>query len=79
MIRIDGARVRRLREDRGLLQRHLAEQASISEAYLSMIERGERKALSPATASRLALALDVSISELRRHGPRLARPDPSES
>ncbi len=39
-----GKKIRRFREDRGLLLRHVAAAIDIDQAILSKIERGERKA-----------------------------------
>ena len=48
---------------KGLSQRELARQSSLSHAYVSMIERGE-KSVGPAAAKRLCELLDKSIDEL---------------
>jgi transcriptional regulator with XRE-family HTH domain len=61
------ARVRDLRQARGLTQEGLAERAGISISFVSMIERGER---SPSydTLLQLAQGLDLHVSELFRDG-----------
>ena len=60
-----GQRIRELRTQRPerWTQEELAERAQISVSFLSMIERGERIPHVETLAS-LALALDVSLSEL---------------
>lgn len=77
---VDRRRLRALREARGLNQKDLANAASISKAYLSMLESGERRSVSPAVAARLAGALGIAIVELRPTSPRLyqngKRPQP---
>lgn len=62
---IDGAELRRLREDAGLDMSGLASAASISRSYVSMLESGERASCSAPVASRIAQALDVAIADLR--------------
>ena len=61
---IDGALLRRLRENAGLSQQELADAASISRAHLSMVEADLREC-SPPVASRLASVLGVAIVDLR--------------
>lgn len=58
-----GDRVRLLRSDRGLTQEQLAERASISVDFLSLIERGKN---SPSfdNLDDLADALGVSVAQL---------------
>ena len=51
------------REHRGLTQKSLAEQAKMTAAQLSEIEKG-KKTGSVATLQRLARALDVTVDEL---------------
>src|SRR5687767_6983223 len=60
-----GARIRALREGRGLSQRDLASAAGVSHTTLSQIERGEA---SPtlAVAGRIASGLGLSLSRLLR-------------
>lgn len=58
-----GARVRELREARGLTQEALGERAECSWHYVSSIERG-RKGATTETLAALAAALDVTLSEL---------------
>jgi len=58
-----GARLRRLRAERGLSQEQLAERADTHWTYISGIERGVRN---PGLnmLGRLATALDFSLSDL---------------
>jgi transcriptional regulator with XRE-family HTH domain len=67
-----GLRVRRLRVDRSLTQRQLAEQAGISVEAIHTIERG-RKYPRRSTVHLLALALGVAIDDLPRATPRRRR------
>lgn len=57
----DGVRSRR--EELGLTQEDLADKAGIHRTYLSDIERGARN-LSLINIERMALALELSLSEL---------------
>jgi transcriptional regulator with XRE-family HTH domain len=68
---LDARYLRVLRERHGYRQIDLAKAASISRAYLSMLESGERRSVSPAVAARLAGALNVAIVELCPVTPRL--------
>ncbi|WP_380282604.1 helix-turn-helix domain-containing protein [Kitasatospora purpeofusca] len=58
-----GANVRRCREEAGLTLERLSAQSSVSRAMLSKVERGE-KSPTIGVASRIAHALDVSLSDL---------------
>jgi putative transcriptional regulator len=49
----------------GLSQRELAKRSGLSNAYISMIERGE-KSVGPGTAKRLSELLDKHVEELFR-------------
>lgn len=69
-----GARVARLRAERGLSQRALARAAAITPTYLSRIERGERQP-SIRVLRRFATPLGVSVEYLE-HG---AGPSAAES
>ena len=53
-----------LREAKGLTQDQLAKRAGVTEAYVSMLENGKRKAPSLPTLQRLAKALGVPVAEL---------------
>jgi len=56
--------VKKLREERGMTQAELAKKASVTEAYVSMIEAGKRKSPSLPVLRRLARALGKTIAEL---------------
>ena len=58
-----GAVIRELRESRGWSQEQLAGQANLNRSYMGEIERSAAMP-SLATAEKLALALDVALSEL---------------
>lgn len=62
-----GLGVRRLREAQGWSQERLAEHANLNRSYIGEIERGVVIA-SLLTVEKLALALQVTPSELLRHG-----------
>lgn len=57
-------KVRALREGRGLYQRELAGRARVSAQTIRNVEAG-RYATSPATLSRIARELGVSVTDLR--------------
>lgn len=67
----DPARVRRRRIEAGLTQGALASKAEISQAYISMLEKGAASASAP-VLSRLARALGCTI-------PDLMPPDPAQT
>ena len=56
--------IKRLRERKGLSQRALARRVKVSDAYIAMLETGERKNPSLTILKRLAKALDVRLTEL---------------
>lgn len=58
-----GARIRRLRSERGLSQEAFADEAGLHRTYIGAIERGEQN-LSLANIERLAATLGVSLAEL---------------
>jgi transcriptional regulator with XRE-family HTH domain len=62
-------RLKRLREARGLSQIKLAQRADLNPATVNQIEGGKRAA-SPGTLHKLAVALDVSLYELLEGEPR---------
>ncbi|HVS38911.1 MAG TPA: helix-turn-helix transcriptional regulator [Gemmataceae bacterium] len=64
-----GDAVRARREELGLTQEDLAGKAGIHRTYLSDIERGGRN-VSLVNIERVALALDVSMSDLFRLAER---------
>jgi transcriptional regulator with XRE-family HTH domain len=53
-----------LREAKGLTQDQLAKKAGVTEAYVSMLESGKRKAPSLPALQRLAKALGAPVAEL---------------
>ena len=58
-----GERVRELREDKGLSQEALADEARLHRTHISLIERGQRS-VRLETVERLAVALRVQPGEL---------------
>ena len=56
--------VKRLREERKLTQAQLGKRAGVTEAYISMLEGGQRKNPSLPTLRKLARALGVPVTEL---------------
>jgi transcriptional regulator with XRE-family HTH domain len=60
---IDGARLRRLREEQALSLRELAEKSGVSFDSIHKLETG-RRAAQPRTIRKLAEALDVEPKEL---------------
>lgn len=65
---IFGERVRSLRKARGFTQAELADKAGISRAHMNRIEVGNRTEIPPATVSRIAAALGVSLGDLYEGG-----------
>jgi transcriptional regulator with XRE-family HTH domain len=61
--------LRKLRGERGLSQEELADRAGLNRNYVGMIER-EESAPTVDTLEELARALDVSVIDLVRNGPR---------
>jgi transcriptional regulator with XRE-family HTH domain len=58
-----GERIRKLRRAKNWRQIDLAEQSGVHEVHISDLERGTREA-GLRTLSKIALALDTSLSEL---------------
>lgn len=58
-----GKRIRKLRDDRGWSQEHLASLLNVEQTYISRIERGVRSPTVP-KLYHIAKAFDLSISEL---------------
>ncbi len=56
--------VARLRKQQNLTLLQLARRVGITEAYMSMLESGERKNPTLATLKKLAKALKVTVAEL---------------
>lgn len=67
----DPAIVRRRRIEAGLSQGALASKAGISQAYMSMLEKGVHSASAP-VLKRLADALDCEIADLMSPEPTTA-------
>ena len=61
-----GTAVRHLRQKQGLSQEKLAAVAGLSRTYMSEVERGATT-VSLTTISKLAEALDISMSQLLKH------------
>ena len=59
-----GRMLKTLREAQGLTQAQLAKKTRLTEAYISMIETGKRKAPSLPVLRRLAKVLGVPVTEL---------------
>ncbi len=59
-----GRTVERLRTRQGISQRDLAKRARVTQAYVSLLERGEKSNPSIEVVKRLAKALGVPITEL---------------
>lgn len=56
--------IKKLREDKNLSQRRLAQMAGISNTEISRIEKGERQQPSPATLKKLAPCLGIPYTDL---------------
>src|SRR5688500_13871412 len=73
-----GARVRELRQDRGLTLKALGRRAGLSHPFLSQVERGIARP-SVGSVERIASALEVPVSALwaerRAEGARVVRAD----
>lgn len=65
-----GERLRKLRRERGITREELAERAGISSVMIARTEQGKRFPRLP-VITKLARALDVSLSELLDKQPRL--------
>ena len=65
VVYLDGKRLRRLRLERGLSQRELAESAGMSQSTIVLLERrGRSERFHPSTVRKLSGALGVDASEL---------------
>jgi transcriptional regulator with XRE-family HTH domain len=65
VVYLDGKRLRRLRLERGLSQRELAESAEMSQSTIVLLERrGRSERFHPSTVRKLSGALGVDASEL---------------
>ncbi len=63
-VRADGRKIRRIREQKGLIQSRVAREAGITHATLSRIETGQSATLE--TLEKIASVLDVDAGELQR-------------
>ena len=63
ILRTLGERIRRLREQAGLTQEHLAEKVNLHGSYVGLIERG-KKAPSLYTLMKIADFFNLAISDL---------------
>ena len=59
-----GRVLKSLREQRELSQRDLAKRAKVTQAYIALLDGGNKKNPSLAVLTRLAKALGVSVTEL---------------
>ncbi|MFN7298542.1 MAG: helix-turn-helix domain-containing protein [Pseudanabaena sp.] len=66
--RIFAQRLRQIRQIRGLSQEELADMAGLHRTYVGSVERSERN-VSIDNMERLAIALEVDITELLRKEP----------
>jgi transcriptional regulator with XRE-family HTH domain len=62
---LDGAKIRRLRQQLGETITSLAPQVPMSFGYLADIERGRRRRVKPPMAVKLAAALGKELDEIR--------------
>jgi len=63
ILKIFGDRVRELRKEKDISQEELAHRADLHRTYIGMIERAEKN-LTLLNIERIAIALEVNISEL---------------
>lgn len=61
-----GARILALRRENGIRQDELAEQASISQTYLSNLENDQRPNVSARVLARIAAVFGVTVDDLLR-------------
>lgn len=66
-----GQRLRRLRRRLAITQEELAERAGVSRDLIAKLEQGSRQSARLSSLTRIANALDVSLSELTGSRPRL--------
>ncbi|MFO0307553.1 MAG: helix-turn-helix domain-containing protein [Pseudanabaena sp.] len=66
--RIFAQRLRQIRQIRGLSQEELADMAGLHRTYVGSVERSERN-VSIDNMERLAIAIEVDITELLRKEP----------
>ena len=64
VVYLDGERLRRLRLERGLTQRELADKAGMSQSTIVLLERrGRSERFHPSTVRKLSGALGVNAAE----------------
>ena len=65
VVYLDGEKLRRLRLERGLSQRELADKAAMSQSTIVLLERrGRSERFHPSTVRKLSGALGVEAAEL---------------
>jgi len=65
VVYLDGEKLRRLRLERGLSQRELADKAAMSQSTIVLLERrGRSERFHPSTVRKLSGALGVDAAEL---------------
>ncbi len=64
-----GKAIRQLREERGMTQEALAQEASVTVGHMSMIERGHSNP-TWATVSAITVALGMSMTEMAKTAER---------
>lgn len=67
---VNGARIRELRDERGLSQRELARLAGVRQPSLSAIETGSAKRVDVSMLESIASALNVGLTDLLRPAAR---------
>lgn len=72
-----GAKIRRLREERGIAQERLSIEAKVDQSGLSKFERGKERHMGERPLRRIADALGVSFDELVMGTDYLLRETPS--
>ncbi|MBM0277225.1 helix-turn-helix domain-containing protein [Micromonospora tarensis] len=65
-VAVDGAKLRELRQLTGCTLAEFASTCAISTAYLSMIERGDRRRVSPRVYARICHGLKLTGQRQRR-------------
>ncbi|MBV9881356.1 MAG: helix-turn-helix transcriptional regulator [Gemmatirosa sp.] len=64
-----GRAIQRLRKSRGYSQESFADAVGVHRTYMGAVERGEKN-ISLANIERIAVALDLSVSQLFREAER---------
>jgi transcriptional regulator with XRE-family HTH domain len=78
-LKVDGAKIKRLRLAADISQGKLARAASIDPAYISMIETGKRQWAGPAILTAIALALHTTPGDLLSESPISTNRDEDDS